>query len=431
MGGTLPGSRLAAAAAAAAAQYGTPLYLRDEALLDAAAAALEVAFPDPWLRAYSLKADPAPGLVARLAARGWAANGVSNGELAAARKAGLPNDRITLEGIGKGAEELDGAIRASLDGEPLRWISLESLDEARDLAARAAVAGLGERRPLQLLVRVNPAIEPGTHRGLAVGRAGSKFGAGPDELVEIARLVAGAPGLELIGVHLHAGSQLRDLSAWGAAVGRALAAYGDLASSGLLHARAASIGTLCLGGGMPVGLDGDDDPVAQAASFRSAADAAIDAARRGGSALPSRLAIEPGRAIVAASTILVARVLHVRDRAEQAEDGTVCARQVVLDAGMTDLIRPALYGARHPVVALERQGAAVPTAVHGPICESTDSFGAHELPEMIARGDLVAILGAGAYGDAMWSPYNSRPRAARVSLDGDGSLRLERRRGAA
>ena len=142
---------------------------------------------------------------------------------------------------------------------------------------------------------------------------------------------------------------------------------------------------------------------------------------------------------VATATHLVARVLHIRRRTEVVSgplalpgaSESICERQVILDAGMGELIRPALYGARHPVISIAaRSGARLVSAVHGPICESTDALGAHELPAELSRGDLIAIAGAGAYADAMWSPYNSRPRPARLLLRADGELSELRTRSA-
>ena len=433
--GTPLSSGHAAGALQAAAQHRTPFYLTDLAQLDAAAAALEAAFPDPWLRAYSLKADPGVATVARLRARGWAANCVSLGEVAAARRAGAGNGDITLEGIGKGDDELRAAVATAKQGDPLRWIAVESLDETRALVSCAEEAGLHDDAPLPVLLRFNPGVEPGTIDALAVGRGSSKFGMDISEALESARELAGAPGLQLLGIHLHVGSQLRDLRAWRDAVARAASAYRTLADAGLLHeatiggSRDEGRGTLCVGGGMPVSLPGDptsETPEQVARAFRRAVDAALEEAARLG-AVPTRLAIEPGRALVAAATILVARVLHVRPRVEVTADGTRCTRQVILDAGMTELIRPALYGARHPVVAL-RGGAPIASLVHGPICESTDALGAHDLPDSLSRGDLVAILGAGAYADAMWTPYNGRPRPARLSVARDGSISVDRER---
>ena len=429
--------RIAAAAELAARSTATPFYLTSEAEIASAAAHLEEAFPDPWVRSYSLKADPLPAIVRLLKGRGWGANCVSLGEMNAARSAGVPNSEITLEGIGKGPEEIDAAIAAAAAGAPLRWVAIESLDETAAFAGAIQAHGAHAAEPIRVLLRLNPSIEPGTHAGLAVGRGSSKFGSDIGELTAAARLIASAgPGLELLGIHLHAGSQLRDLREWQTAVDRSLAAYGRLVSEGLItESTHREHGTLCVGGGEPVALDGSDDPAAQARAFRAAADAAWGSAS---GPVPLVRAIEPGRALVAAGTYLVTRVLHVRERAEVVSGPLAlpgastsnCERQVILDCGMGEIIRPALYGARHPVLPISsRDGSTRMSAVHGPICESTDALGAHELPTGIVRGDLLAIAGAGAYADAMWSPYNGRPRPARLLLGSSGELSDLRARG--
>ena len=429
--------RVAAAAERAARSTPTPFYLTSETEIAAAAAHLEEAFPDPWVRSYSLKADPLPAIVSLLKERGWGANCVSLGEINAARSASVPNSQITLEGIGKGPEEFDAAIEAAAGGAPFRWVALESADETRALIAAVQAREAPLSTPIRVLLRLNPSIEPGTHAGLAVGRGSSKFGSDLAEITAAARLIAAdGAGIELIGIHLHAGSQLRDLREWQTAVERSLAAYAGLVREGLIREEAhRGHGTLCVGGGEPVTLDGRDDPAEQARAFRAAADAAWSGAR---GPVPPVRAIEPGRALVAAGTYLVARVLHVRERVEVVSGPLAlpgasvssCERQVILDAGMGELIRPALYGARHPVLPISSGSGAVRlSAVHGPICESTDALGAHDLPEGIARGDLLAIAGAGAYADAMWSPYNGRPRPARLLLGVNGELSELRARG--
>ena len=429
--------RIATAAEIAARTTPTPFYLTSETEIAAAAAHLEEAFPDPWVRSYSLKADPLPAIVSLLKERGWGANCVSLGEINAARSASVPNSQITLEGIGKGPEEFDAAIEAAAGGAPFRWVALESADETRALIAAVQAREAPLSTPIRVLLRLNPSIEPGTHAGLAVGRGSSKFGSDLAEITAAARLIAAdGAGIELIGIHLHAGSQLRDLREWQTAVERSLAAYAGLVREGLIREEAhRGHGTLCVGGGEPVTLDGRDDPAEQARAFRAAADAAWSGAR---GPVPPVRAIEPGRALVAAGTYLVARVLHVRERVEVVSGPLAlpgasvssCERQVILDAGMGELIRPALYGARHPVLPISSGSGAVRlSAVHGPICESTDALGAHDLPEGIARGDLLAIAGAGAYADAMWSPYNGRPRPARLLLGVNGELSELRARG--
>lgn len=224
--------------------------------------------------------------------------------------------------------------------------------------------------------------------------------------------------IRLRGLQVHAGSQLGAIDAWRDAGRRAAALLA------LLGGTWAELDTLDLGGGFPVAPL--HQPAPTPAHFAREVDAILDAVpveRR-----PARLAIEPGRALVARAGFLLARVLHVRDRG---------GRQVVLDAGMTELMRPALYGARHDVVALTSEGRPLDglppgigddAAVHGPVCESTDELGVHALPPL-RRGDLVAIRDAGAYAASLGSAYNGRPRPPQLLLEPDGRLELARRRG--
>ncbi|MEO7665297.1 MAG: diaminopimelate decarboxylase, partial [Candidatus Limnocylindrales bacterium] len=289
-------------------------------------------------------------------------------------------------------------------------------DEAAALA-RLAVAGLNGAS-LDILFRLNPEVVPETHQGLAVGDGDSKFGMTADELTEAVEIVAAVVGLVPRGIHLHVGSQLRAIDAWRDGARRALALLA------LIRGSRPEFDTLDLGGGFPVLPTPEDGPPAErfAGLLPDLLDA-IPADRR-----PVRLAIEPGRALVARAGYIVARVLHVRERN---------GRQVVLDAGMTELIRPALYGAHHEVSALTSLGRPVaapdpaslaPAHVEGPICESTDHLGDHRLPE-IQRGDLVALRDAGAYAASLASTYNGRPRPAQLLLEPDGRLTVGRRRG--
>jgi diaminopimelate decarboxylase len=392
---------------------------------------------------------------------GLGANVVSRGEWAIARRAGVPNQRITLEGIGKTDADLRAAVRAAVAGEPLRWIALESADEAAALAAIAARATVGRpgagpprvgharsaggRRSatrLDVLLRLNPDVTPETHAGLAVGAGSSKFGMSESELGVAIEAGGGPDGpLRWRGIHLHVGSQLGAVDAWRDAVRRALALLA------LLRGGLPDLDTLDVGGGFPVAPSGSHGPdgvpsVPSPARFArevTALLAALPPDRR-----PARLAIEPGRFLVARSGWLVGRVLHVRDRGGDP--------LVVIDTGMTELIRPALYGAHHPIVALTSLGVAAgsggvagggggarggvaagsrdlrPTRVEGPICESSDALGVHDLPPLV-RGDLVAIADAGAYGTVLGSSYNGRPRPPQVLLESDGRLTLVRRRG--
>ncbi len=361
-----------------------------------------------------------PGIVARLAATGMDASVVSGGEWELARRAGLPNGRIALEGIGKTEADLRATVRVAARGDPLRWVALESADEAAALAAHARRAGLGADHPrLDVLLRLNPDVTPETLPGLAVGSGRSKFGLSEAEFGTAIDAGGGPFGpLRWRGIHFHVGSQLGAIDAWRDALRRAL----NLLA--LWRGSLPDFDTLDAGGGFPVGpIAGGVPRPERFAREVPALMAAIPDDRR-----PARLAIEPGRFLVARAGWLLGRVLHARER---------WGRLVVVDAGMTELIRPALYGARHEMVALTSLGRPVdhagapppgePTRVEGPICESTDSLGAHALPPL-RRGDLVAIRDAGAYGASFSSAYNGRPRPPQVTLEPDGRLVLARRR---
>jgi diaminopimelate decarboxylase len=407
---------------AAARRFGTPVGVTDAPTVDAAVAELAEAFPDPWIRQYSVKANDIAAVVRLVTAGGGrlGANVVSRGEWAIARAAGVPNHQVTVEGVGKTDADLAAAVRATAAGAPPLWLAIESADEAEALIAIAARARLGShpRRALDVLFRLNPDVSPETQSQLAVGAGGSKFGMTETELsATVERVAVAGPGLRARGVHLHVGSQLGAVDAWRDAVRRGLAV------AALLRGSLPQFDTLDVGGGFGVPPLGEAAPRPE----RFARELPDLLETIPGDRRPARLAIEPGRFLVARAGWLVGRVLHVRDRG---------GRQVVLDTGMTEIIRPALYGGRHPIVALTSMGRDVdnvaddlaPAAVHGPICESTDELGEHLLPAL-RRGDLVAIRDAGAYGASLSSMYNGRPRPPQVLLGVDGELRMGRRRG--
>ncbi len=390
----------------AAEQFGTPVYVMDAAGLAAAAQRLRGGFPDPWVRQYSLKANDLPDVVGVLAGHGLGANVVSSGEWRQAALAGVPHAAVTFEGIGKTDAELAWAVRRAARGEPVRWLALESPSEAEALTRLADRAGLGRHglAPLDVLLRVNPQVRPETLPGLAVGESSSKFGMDEEEIRSLVRGGLDRGPLRVRGIHVHVGSDLREVAAWADAGVRAVRLLRELASS------VENADTVDFGGGFP--LESADSP--GPADFHDALTRRLAAA---GLELPPRPAVEPGRYLVGAAGWLVTRVLHSRPRAPYPQ-------QVVLDAGMTELIRPALYGSRHPVRALENPlpgGEPVDTAVEGPVCESTDSFGAHRLPPL-RRGDLVAVGHAGAYSASFTSRYNGRPHPTEVVLWPDGSL---------
>jgi diaminopimelate decarboxylase len=416
---------LADAARRAARRWGTPAYLYDLPQLRQDAAALTAAFPDPWLRLYSLKANGLPGLIRELPRLGFGASTVSGGELSLAERAGFPPSQTALEGIGKTPRALAQVVKAAHAGSPPLWVSLESAEEAAELAALADRSGGdgGRRRGqsrlrIDALVRINPAVRPETLRGLAVGASESKFGVLPEELPAVIEAGGGPDGpIRWRGIHVHVGSQLGAVDAFRSAVTIGAAVLG------LQRAALPDFDTLDVGSGFPVGDDTASVPTPE--HFATAAREALDELRP--EARPGRLAVEPGRAIVARAGWLLTRVLHVRAREP---------RLVVLDAGMTELIRPALYGAEHPIEALTSLARPVApsdaedlqaASVHGPVCESTDRFGEGVLPSL-DRGDLLAVGLAGAYASSMSMTYNGRSRPPEIAWDGE-RLNLLRRRG--
>jgi diaminopimelate decarboxylase len=405
----------------AAARFGTPVYVIGMAEVAAAAARLEATFDRPWLRLYSLKANDLPAITSFLHGRGWGASVVSAGEWRHAQAGGVPNESVAFEGLGKTDAQLELVVAEAAAGRPLRWLAIESVQEASVLAGLAEAAGLGRggRPPLDILLRLNPEVIPETVPGFAVGAPASKFGMTSEEILAIAAGDTLAdPGLRLRGIHVHVGSDLTGV--------RAFCDAGVRAARQLAALRAARdsdspwIDTIDFGGGFPLPADGTPGP----AAFHSAL---LGALHDAGLELPPQPAIEPGRYLIGAAGWLVASVLHARSSGRGSQ-------RVVLDAGMTEFIRPALYGSRHSAHALpaktpgERAGrgghaaaSLLDTDLEGPVCESTDSFGRHALPPL-DRGDLVAIEQAGAYGASFTSRYNGRPAPTEVLLWLDGSL---------
>ena len=411
-------AQLSEALARAADRFGTPVYVVDMISVATAARQVETAFGSPWLLHYSLKANDLPAIAGYLADRGWGGAVVSTGEWQHARHGGLANQNVVFEGIGKTDAQLDYAAAQTAAGRPPRWLVVESAEELTCLADLAAgyQLGVSGRPAIDVLLRVNPGVDPETRREFAVGSQTSKFGMPAGEISALARsAAANCPGLTVRGIHVHVGSALTDVGAWALAGVRATRLLADIARY------CPQADTVDYGGGFPLPGSGHPGP----AQFR---DALVDALAAAGLSLPRRPAIEPGRYLVGGAGWLVSRVLHVR---KPPESGAEEAR-VILDAGMTELMRPALYGSLHRVHALRPGGDALggeplrATTVDGPVCEMTDSFGTHQLPPL-ARGDLVAIEQAGAYAASFTSRYNGRPHPAEALLWHGDELELSER----
>jgi len=312
---------------------------------------------------------------------------VSAGELKRCRRAGADPGRIVFSGVGK----TDSEIEAALDANIL-MINVESRPE---LYRISEVAGR-MKRTARVSLRVNPALDPRTHPHISTGHRDSKFGVPLSEVREYYAEARGLPNLELAGLSTHIGSQITDTSPFVEAAAKLAAIVRDLRTDGI------ALRCLDLGGGL--GIRYREEPPAPweyaAALLGPLGDLRV------------KIIIEPGRVLVGNAGILVTRVLYVKE--------TDVKRFVVVDGAMNDLIRPVLYEAYHEIRPVEwhRLGPKQTADVVGPVCESGDFFArARELPEL-QRGDLLAVMSAGAYGFVMASNYNSRPRAAEVVVDG-------------
>ncbi len=375
-----------------AASFGTPLYCMSEAVVRCRYRLLSGALHglDHEI-CFAPKANPSLAVLRVLARLGAGADVVSEGELRFALTAGIPPERIVFEGPGKSVGELEFAVSAGIG-----QINVESAEElfALDSVARRA----GRRVPAAL--RVNPDVDAGAHGKITTGRAGDKFGIPVEAVPRLYAQASDLGGLRMVGVAMHIGSQLPRLAPFETAFRRLAELVASLRASGCTVER------VDIGGG--VGIAYGDGTVPPSPEEYGAL------VRSTFAGCGARIVAEPGRLIAAEAGVLLARVLWSKESGGR--------RIAVVDAGMNDLIRPALYGAYHrivPVRTSNRVGPAIETDVVGPICESGDTFArARPLPPL-ERGDLIAFLGAGAYSASMASEYNLRPRAAEVMVSGD------------
>lgn len=372
----------------------TPTYVYDLDAIRDEGARLVAAFGDaPHVVAYAVKANSAGSVLRALTSVGVGADVVSGAELRLALAAGAPPRSIVMSGVGKTRGEIDAAVAADL-----RALQAESGEELTRVADRAR--GLGRRA--RVAIRINPGIELDTHAHIATGHDEAKFGVPLAELGAALELIdARAADLELVGLSTHVGSMVPTPAPW------LDAARSVCAAARARRAAGHRLEYVDFGGGF--GIDYGARPVAPPADFARAALALL--VEEGLADLT--LVVEPGRALVAAHGVLVARVLQQKRAGER--------RWLIIDAGMNDLIRPALYAAHHRVEPLDRAPGSETWRVVGPVCESADDFGTHALG---AAPEAVVIRDAGAYGFTMASEYNGRGLAGEVFVAGGRVARV-------
>lgn len=377
-----------------AAAVGSPTWVYSAGALRRRARALKSALDGAGLRAsvhYAVKANTSLAVLKVLAEEGLGADVVSEGELRAARAAGIPGAAIVFSGVGKTERELRLAL-----AEDIAQINLESAEEAEMLSALAASLG----RTARVALRVNPDVDARTHAKITTGKSENKFGVAIDDAPALYARMAALPGLEPVGIATHIGSQITS----GMAAYRA--AYGRLAELvQVLRAADLPVKHVDCGGGL--GIPYRDEPAPLPEALAGAIKATL-----GPLGLPVML--EPGRWIAGPPGLLLASVVLQKQGANR--------RFLVLDAAMNDLVRPAMYDAWHgilPVGPADFVAPVAPADVVGPVCETGDTFARGRALPSLKPGALVAFLDAGAYGAVMSSTYNMRPLAAEVMVEGE------------
>ena len=376
-----------------AARVGTPFYVYSAATLARHYRLFDEALAwGPHLVCFAVKAASNIALLKLLGDMGAGMDVVSGGEYRRARAAGVPGERIVFSGVGKTREEM----RLALEGG-VRQLNVESEPEMRALSEVAV--SLGVTAPIS--VRVNPDVDAKTHAKIATGKAENKFGVPIARAREVYAEAARLPGLEVVGIDVHIGSQLTELAPFEAA-------YAKVAElTGTLRADGHDIRRLDLGGGLGIPYARSNEVPPLPADYGALI-------RRTVGHLGCEIEIEPGRLIAGNAGLLVSSVIYAKEG--EGRDF------LILDAAMNDLIRPAMYDAWHdivPVTEAPAGAARAPVDVVGPVCETGDTFARGRPLPPLGEGDLVAFRSAGAYGAVMAGEYNTRPLIPEVLVSGD------------
>ena len=376
-----------------AATVGTPVYIYSLGRIRANYRRIQAAFAPLEARLhFSVKSNGCPAILRCLRELDAGFDCVSAGEIALALAAGARGEEIVFAGVGKTRAEIDLAVRSGIG-----WFNVENALELRHISEAAQAANVDRAR---VALRLNPQVTANTHPYMATGHGGAKFGLTAGRIRELLARQNDYPRIHFAGLHMHIGSQLGDSAATRDALDKLLK----------LSRGYPGLRTLNLGGGLPVAYRADEEaPPLQ--DF-------VDALSPGFG--DYEILLEPGRAIAADAGLLVSQVLYVKRHAGQLF--------YIVDASMSELMRPALYGAYHEVVPLRRpEGEVEQAQVVGPVCESADVLARDRLLPRLREGDMLALMTAGAYGMTMASNYNARPRPAEVVVDG-ASWRVARRR---
>ena len=394
-----------------AAQTGTPTYVYSASTILDHYRRLDQALADvPHAICYAVKANSNLGVLSLLAAENAEFDIVSSGELFRVIAAGGNAAQCTFAGVGKTEAEIRDALQRGILS-----FSVESEEELQRINAVAATLGL--RAPIAL--RVNPNVDAHTHKYISTGKSENKFGIAFDRVLAVYEAAAQMPHIAIRGVQMHIGSQITQVTPFVEAVDKMLPLVSTLKD---LY----GIEYFSIGGGLGIVYDPSLASGTQEWWSTDASEGRMTLKAYAGAVVPKlkplglKIRVEPGRFMVGNAGVLLARVQYVKT--------TATKKFVIIDAGMNDLIRPALYESFHEIVpVVKRQGTPEKVDVVGPVCESGDFFAQdRELPPL-AEGDLIAVMSAGAYGATMSSNYNSRPLTAEILVQGDRFATIRRR----
>ena len=377
---------------------GTPLYIYSADLIRDRYREIDEAFGSyPHAVHYALKANSTLGILRILHGLGSAVDANSGGEIEVALRAGFSPQDIVFTGVGKSNEEIERAVALGV-----KTINVESSGELDRINAVAEAQGTRAR----VALRINPDIDSGSHSHISTGLSAHKFGIPVDQVRILCRTMSVRKGLILVGIHVHVGSQIVTLEPVRRATEVLVRLATELCDCGI------NIEHLDLGGGLGISYDGSLVP-----SPLDYVSTLLAVVRPSG----LNIIVEPGRSVVAPAGALLARVVDVKEQGSG-------KRFVVLNAGMSELMRPALYGAYHRIYVLgNNRNADTVCDVVGPLCETSDVLGTDRLLPAVSVGDLVVVLDVGAYGSAMSSNYNRHPLPTEVLVD-DKTWRVIRRR---
>ncbi|HMP73815.1 MAG TPA: diaminopimelate decarboxylase [Kiritimatiellia bacterium] len=372
-----------------AAQFGTPLYVYSRAhLIRQYRALTEAMAPVSPLICYAVKSNTCGAVIQTFAQLGSGADVVSGGELLRARKAGIPPERIVFAGVGKAEWEIELALR-----EGILYFTVESEPELARISKVAQRTGTVGR----IAIRVNPDVDPKTHKYTSTGKKENKFGVDLDRALAAYDIASRLPGLEITSIHMHLGSPIMTETPYAQALEKVMPVCETLKS------RYPTFSHIDIGGGLGIPYRPDAKPFDLAAF----AAAVIPPLQR----LGLTVSMEPGRFLTGNAGVLLTRVEYIKENPFK--------KFIVIDAAMNDLIRPALYEAHHEIQPVVETSETLFGDLVGPVCESGDFLAANRDLPAVKEGDFLSVMSAGSYGFVMASTYNSRPRAAEVMVHGD------------